>query len=260
MTRRSERWAIESNAQVGDLAVTGDHLAGDTFRPGPVTIVGDLVQNPGWWKVRRLTVDSAVASCRAEGWLGEGRPRGGQGEKRRVEAQLDLAALARQLPRALRLRPGLAMERGRARVIIESSGPLDDSTTTLEATLADLAGRDGDRRLGLRDPATLSARVVRSGTDVAIQDLTARTSFLDAAVNGRLDDATLTGSVDLGRVPAAAGGVVRPRHLRRRRAGRPDRDLSSRRPAASPATSGRRPTTSGSAGLRPDRPSARPSR
>ena len=195
VARRSERWSFDATTRLLDSSLTGKPLAGDTFRPGPLTLNCDIKQGATGWTVRRLILDSSVGSLRGEGPLGGASDQDGA---RRVEGRIDLAAIARQLPHALRLRPGLTVEGGEARLVAEMKGPLDHLTFTLDATLAKLAARDGDRRFGLHDPATLTAHVARLGDVVTIETLAARTSFGTASMTGRLDDATLTGSFDLG--------------------------------------------------------------
>lgn len=198
VARRSGRWAVDAGAQLLDVALAGPALLGDTLRPGPVTLRCDARQDPAGWSVRRLTLESDVGSLRGEGPLDDpGRDRS-RDVARRVEGRLDLAALARQLPHALRLRPGLTVEGGRAELVAELTGPLDRPAFALTATLADLAARDGARILRLRDPATLSARLVRANDTLRIEHLAAAAAFGRLEATGRLDDARLAGSVDLG--------------------------------------------------------------
>ena len=197
--RRLERWSCDANARLLDLRVTGDPLKGDIFQPGPVSLNCDLGQNSGGWTLRKLALESSVGSIHAQGRLGfEPGVEPSTEPPRRIEARLDLAALAQQLPRTLRLQPGLTVAGGTAKVVAEVSGPLNHAHYFLEGTLADLVAHNGDRRLGLRDPASFTVDVVRLGDEVVIEKLTARTSFLNASGKGRLDDASLTGSIDLG--------------------------------------------------------------
>ena len=199
VARRSERWSLAAETRWLDPSLTGPRLLGDTIQPGLVTLGCDLSQNSESWTLRRLTLNSPLGSLRAEGRFD---PAVGfvttPGQPQRLEGRINLAALARQLPHALRLRPGLLVEAGSARVVAEASGPPERSSFSLEATVADLVAVDGERRLTLRDPATLSAEIVRAGDAVTIQQLSARTTFLSMKATGRLDDANLVGSVDLG--------------------------------------------------------------
>lgn len=200
LTRQSERWQSGGDLRFADGSLSGKQLAGDTLTPGLVALVWNGKQTSGGWVIQRLTLDAPLGSFRAEGGLDANLGLGFGSTSTaapRVEGRLDLAALAQQIPHALRLRPGLVVEAGTARFLIES--PATDRTLIRsEATIADLAARDGDRRLTLRDPATFTAEVVRSGPDFAIRKLFARTAFGSAAASGRLDDLTLTGSADLG--------------------------------------------------------------
>ncbi len=199
LARQTERWQSVGNLRFADGSLTGKVLAGDTLTPGLVTLVWDgKQQTAGGWSIRRLTLDAALGSVRAEGSLAANLGLDAtSGEAPRIEGRLDLAALARQIPHALRLRPGLVVEAGTARFVVESPAA-DRTLIRSEATVADLAARDGDRRLTLLDPATFTAEVVRAGSDFTIRKLIARTAFGTASASGRLDDLTLTGSADLG--------------------------------------------------------------
>jgi len=106
----------------------------------------------------------------------------------RVEGQLDLAALARKLPHLLRIREGLSLEKGVANVVAEFGETADrsGSTVVVDARISDLLARDPKRTIAIRDPATLSARVIRRSNELQVERLAVKTAFLDASGTGDL--------------------------------------------------------------------------
>ena len=213
IVRRGELWDLAGNAQLINLSLTGERFKDGTARPGPVSIAWSLGQNSAGWTIRRLTVDSAVGSIKAEGGLNselgfdsdigeagrvEGRlghadrmERRRQGEYQwypgRVDARLDLAAIARQIPQTLGLRSGLVVKSGSARLIAEVNGT-DQSIVTVHATLADISADDGERRLDLLDPASFSAEVARTGESLTFKKLSGQATYLSASGSGTVDD------------------------------------------------------------------------
>ncbi len=144
----------------------------------------DLAEGDSGWTIRRLSIKSPLADLKAEGQI-----TGTAGlARQRIEGRVDLAEVARQLPHALRLRDGLAVDRGSARLTIDVESVSDKATYDIEAKVSDLAARDHDRALTLRDPATVNAHVIRDGQASSLDRFEVKTSFLDASARGRLVD------------------------------------------------------------------------
>ena len=206
--RTSEHWRSHGNLQIHDASATGPALAGDALRPGLVTLVWDGQEAAEGWTIRRLSVDSALGSIRAEGGLDDNLALVATGaEPPRIEGRLDLPVLARQIPHALRLRPDLVVEGGTARFKVEIPAARRTLIRT-EATIADLVAVNGSRRLTLRAPLTLDAEINRADRSLTIEKLTARTGFATVAATGRLDDLRLDGSADLGALRQQLGDWV----------------------------------------------------
>ena len=186
--RRGERWELEGNVRLLDLNFAGERLSGDTLRPGPVSVAWSLGQAGDGWAIRRMSVDSAIGSGRLEGRFDS---KIGfvstTGEPGRVEAQVDLAAVAQQLPNLLGLKPGLMVEGGSARLTAQPIGK-DSSAWSFEANVADVSAKDGDRRLDFRDPVSMSAEVARAGDSLTVKAMSAHIPFLSASGSGRVDD------------------------------------------------------------------------
>ncbi len=194
LLRKRGRWKLAGDARLLGLAVKGPILAGDTLALDRVDAGWDLAEGDEGWSIRRLAVTSPLGDLRAEGQFVNGSGPGRQ----RVEGKLDLAALARQFPHALRLRDGLTVERGSARLAIDAAAEAGRSTYDVEANIVDLAARDLDRPFALRGPATFSARLVRRAGGSVVERLAVKTAFLDASAKGRLDEGVaLEGTLDL---------------------------------------------------------------
>jgi translocation and assembly module TamB len=193
-TRKRGRWVFSGEARLDGLNSRGKTLAGDTLVFEKCEAGWDLAEGEDGWKIRRLSVTSPLGQLKAEGQL---NGPGGVG-KQRIEGQLDLAEIARQLPHALHLREGLTVDRGLARVAVDLTSEPGRTSFEIEAKVADLAARHQGHELSFKDQATVSGRIVREADESRVERLSVHTSFLDASAKGRLDDGVdLTGRVDL---------------------------------------------------------------
>ena len=193
--RKRRRWIFSGDARLTGFNARGKRLSGDTLVFDRLEAGWDLLEGGQGWTIRRLSATSPLGQVKAEGQLigpdGAG--------KQRIEGRIDLAEIARQLPHALHLRDGLTVERGSARIAVELASDAGQSSYDIEAKVSDLSARDRDRPLTLRDPATLTARLVRQGDDSSVERLSVVTSFLNASAKGRLEDGVdLAGTIDLG--------------------------------------------------------------
>lgn len=203
ISRKRGRWKLAGDARLSGVEAAGGPLRGDTFHLDQLAAGWDLDQSDAGWTVRRLGVNGDFGTLQAEGSLAAGG-------RKRIEGRLDLAAIARQLPHALRLRDGLRIEQGVARLEVTATNPAVGVTAwDGEARIADLAALDGTRRLALRDPATLSARVVEQGGAARLERASARTAFLDASGQGTFaEGVAITGSLDLARLRDQMGDWI----------------------------------------------------
>ncbi|MEJ7637061.1 MAG: hypothetical protein WKF75_03485, partial [Singulisphaera sp.] len=186
-------WTISGDSRLLELDATGPVLAGDRLRLDIVKAGWDLAQAKEGWTVRRLDVSSPVATLTAKGALNAP-----PGASTRIEGQLDLAELTRQVPHAVRLRDSLTLESGRVRLQLDLRSEAGGQRLDAEAQITDLVAREPSRKFTLREPATLSAHVTRRGSDLRVEGLTIKTLFLDATGAGDLDrGVTLNATLDL---------------------------------------------------------------
>jgi translocation and assembly module TamB len=182
--RKRGQWVWSGDARLNGLRARGKPLREDTLVLDQLEAGWDLREGDEGWAIRRLSLNSSLGSIKAEGQLNGPNGLG----KQRIDGNLDLAAIARQLPHALRLREGLSVERGSAKLVVELDSTPEGSTYDIEARVADLLARDHDRKLTLREPATLNGRLIRKGQDSTVERLSLKTSFLDASASGRFED------------------------------------------------------------------------
>jgi translocation and assembly module TamB len=195
--RQAGRWSLTGDAALAALDATGPLLQGDHLRLERVAgswDVGDSGSDGGW-VLRRVDVQSPIAALKSAGPL-PAPP----GTTTRLDGTLDLAALARQLPHALRLREGITLDRGSARLqaTAQTEAQTRAETWEVEASVSDLLAHDGGRALTLEAPATLSGRLVRQQGAWSVDRLALKTAFLELIGVGDLDtEVAWTGRVDL---------------------------------------------------------------
>ena len=214
-----------------NLVVEGPRLSGDVLRQGKVAVGWKVEGRDGSYKADRFTLDAPVATLSAVGVF---PPAASQQAK--VEGRVDLAALAGQLRRTLRLQDDLRLEKGIVEVLAEAKARSDEAIKAegpgqlinVTAKIAELVATKGNRTITWDDPATLVARFDRSADSVALDQLDVKTPFLTASGQGDVDrgiDVAVTFDlaavhdrlrdwVDLGSVETAGQGTLHARYRR----------------------------------------------
>ena len=173
---------VASDAKLLDLHAGGKALAGDEVDLEAVGLNGKLERRDGAWTADRLDVTSAIGTIRASGSYPPAGDRGGH-----LEGNVDLAALARQIPKTLHLREDLRVDKGTISLRVDATGDPGAAGQTIHAT-ADLSGltaTHGKQTLVFRDPATLVARLNRRPESLALEQLDVQTPFMKATGQGR---------------------------------------------------------------------------
>jgi translocation and assembly module TamB len=182
-----------ANAKVRGFEAFGPALAGDHARLDLAEVIGDVAQTGSGWTIRRLDVTSPVGTL-----TGRGTIPAASDSPTTLDGTIDLARLGALLPRTLRLRDGLTLDRGTAGLHAQLSTRDGTERLELSAKITDLAATDRGKPLVVRDPATLSAVVTRSRDNLTVESLVARAAGLDLNAQGDLDrGVTLTGTLDL---------------------------------------------------------------
>ena len=187
---------MTSDANLLDLHATGTALSGDEVHLETVGLACKLDRRDGAWTADRLDVTSAIGTIKASGSYPPAGDRGGH-----LEGNLELAALARQVPRTLHLRDDLRVDKGTVSLRADVTGDPGAAGQTIHATanLSDLAATHGTQTLTFRDPATLVARLNRQRESLTLEQLDVQTPFLKATGKGDLDRGiNVTATIDLG--------------------------------------------------------------
>ena len=167
-------WRSSGSLSMAGVVFGGEGLRGDNPRLGRLDAS---------WKVDGGRAEALDVDAGPLGSL-HVRPDG------RLAGRVDLAALATLLPKTLRLREGLAVERGEAVVEAIPDGP----RWTITGKIDDLAATVDGRAIAVRDPSTLTARI----DGPRLESLALKTPYLEINARGDLDAGMAAeGTVDL---------------------------------------------------------------
>lgn len=188
--------AVEGDARLLELSATGPAIAGDELRLDTVNLALKLKHEGDVWTSDRLSATSMLGKLSASGSYPPA-----EGRSAVLEGKIDLAALARQLPRTLRLRPDIHVEKGSADLRAEMTGNAGESVQAInvKAGLTDLTARRDKQTLTFRDPVALAALLHRTADSLTLDHLDVTTPFLTATGRGDLDQGiSVAAKVDLG--------------------------------------------------------------
>jgi translocation and assembly module TamB len=189
------RVRIDCDATISNLVAIGDALSSDTVHLETARAQLKMEGTAGSWAIDKLDVTSPVVSLHGQGSIPP-KPKTGAW----LEATVDLAAVARQLPATLHLRDDLRVERGsaqiRADILLGPDGHSEDWNVV--GKVSELAARLGDKALTFTEPANLVAKLQHEGMATKIDRLDIQSSFLTATGQGDLDRGiAVTATVDL---------------------------------------------------------------
>ena len=193
--RQHGRISLAGDATVKDLAAVGSILGADTIHVETARARWKLDGDGKAWNVEQLELTSPLGVVRAEGCVPPTPARGAW-----FEGNLDLAALATQLPQTLHLRDDLRVERGAARLRadVQSNAKGDIHVCNVTGKVMDLIAHQGQKTLTLPDPATLNAKIRKTGDNTTLERLEIQTAFMTADGQGDLDRGiVVTAAVDL---------------------------------------------------------------
>ena len=203
------RWSVKGDAALASVEAAGPALQGDRLALDRVAATCDVEQSAGGWTLRKLDLSSPVASLQGRGTIPavDGTPT-------RVDGKVDLAALAKMLPNAMRLRDNLTLDRGSAaiRLDVTSTGGVD--RFEMVAGLDDLAANEAGREVKPRQPVYLSAKASRTASKVAVESLEVKAAGVDVTARGDLEAGVkLAGTVDLVALMAQVRDFLDPGNL-----------------------------------------------
>ena len=208
----------QGEAHIKDFLATGPKLSGDDFRQSELNLAWKAEGKGGVYRIERFAFDAPAATLSASG---EFPPAADRSAK--LEGRVDLAAIAGQLRRTLRLQDDVTVEKG-AVTLLAVAEPRAEAGQRVEITakLADLAARKGDRAISWNDPTTLVVRLDRTPDAIALERLDVTTPFLTATGKGNIEDGIVVDAtydlaeahkrlrewVDLGGFEASGSGTL----------------------------------------------------
>jgi translocation and assembly module TamB len=185
-------WTVSADAALVGVSGEGPALQGDRLALDRISIGCDASTHVDGWAIRKLEVASKVARLSASGALPllDGKPS-------TLTASVDLAGLARMLPNALRIRDGLTIDRGAARLEGQITAHEGGERLVFKASLADLAATENGRPVAERAPVTLSGGVSRSNGTIRVEAIEARAAGVDVTAKGDLEQGVqMSGTID----------------------------------------------------------------
>ncbi len=193
LDREADELLVKSTLAVTEIDAVGEVLRGDHARLDRLAVEVDLAQRDDVWTIRRFQADSPMMRAEATGTY---PPR--DDSPTVVDARLDIPSLVRQLPRLVPMREGITLEGGAATLHATIRPTSHGEEFRAEALIAGVRGKRDDRVVQLRDPANLSAKIIRSSGSLSVEDLQLRTPFLALQATGDLDRGLeVTGTVEL---------------------------------------------------------------
>ena len=182
LARRSGEWNSSGHTAVLDFEASGPELAGD--HPRLDRIAGDwmVTESKGKWTIHHFDLRSSLATLKVEGDLPVS-----PASSARIVGEIDLAATARLLPRTLRIRDGVSLDRGSARLRVESKNEAARDVWDVQANVSDLVAHGHGRAFTLREPATLAARILQAGGGLTVERFAVESAFGKVSGEGDLN-------------------------------------------------------------------------
>ncbi len=196
--RKSGAWASTGGAELPELVALLASKPADPISLENLTANWDVKHASETWTFDRLSLKSPI------GWIESSQTIPLRADRpTKISGELDLAAGARVFGKLLGLREGLVVDRGIARLAVESRSNDGRASWSVDATLADLAAHLDGKAIGLKEPAKISASVQPVDNGMKLERMVVKTSFLDVSGSGDLDAGiNVAGKIDLTRLKA----------------------------------------------------------
>jgi hypothetical protein len=145
---RSEgQWTTGGDARLLAIEAEGQLLAGDRLVWDEVRGRWTINQGSGGWEIRQLEIKAPVGSMSARGSVPPTAS-----EATRIEGSIDLAAIARELPRALRLPEGMVLDKGSLRLAVDAKPGAEATAWDLQGRVLDMEGKIRGEGVLFREP------------------------------------------------------------------------------------------------------------
>jgi hypothetical protein len=179
------------------LALSGGPFGKDRPKFDHVGLTFDVAKAGRTLEIRQFKFDSPVAVAGASGSVELAAPGKPAKEHLAVDVQINLPALAAQLPDTLKLRKGLAIESGAVK--LDAKLDSDEKSQRVDASLRveDVAAMYAGKRIALEAPIVLGLRTSRTDKGRQLDDLHLTSSFATVTGAGSMQKFDLTVTSDL---------------------------------------------------------------
>ena len=202
--REKGLWTLNGVSMLAGVVASGPALQGDKLALDKVSATCDIAQSSTGWTIRKLEVTSPVASIEGSGVVPavEGNPS-------EVRGRVDLAALAKMLPNAMRLRDGLTLDRGTANLKLDLTTLGGAERFEVVASLDDFAATEAGKPIQLRQQVVLSGKASRIKEKIAVEVIQVKAAGVDVKGSGDLESGVkLLGTIDLAPLVAQVRDVI----------------------------------------------------
>ena len=182
---------------LNQLALSGGPLGKDQPKFDHVGLTFDVSKKGGTVEIKQFKFDSPVAAASASGSLEMPAPGKLPKGHLAADAQVNLPALAAQLPDTLKLQKGLTIESGAvkldAKLDSDEAGPRVDASLRVE----DVAATNEGKRIALEAPIALALKASMTDKGPRLDDLRLTSSFASVTGAGSMEKFDLTLTSDL---------------------------------------------------------------
>jgi hypothetical protein len=188
----SENLDIKGHASITQLQLWGGPLGLDRPEVSKIDLLLDGTVIQSTLSLKQLTFQSSLANGSAAGSFSD------QGQKRlNVTADINLVEVFTQLPHTLKLREDTKLSKGN--LIVSAEVKSTDGVTAFDSTarIDQIRGLSKGRKLTWNKPISVKARGQREAQEIRLDNLSLRSSFLNADGQGDLSNMRITLSADL---------------------------------------------------------------
>jgi len=194
---------VRGNVRLPDTTISGDSLGGDQPSLGDVVVVLNATYADDRVGISNLVVRSGVARLQATGSVGTTAD-----GSFTIDGELDLAALARELPKTLNLQEGVTLNEGAltlvGTVVHEQGTTRFDGSASIDALRGERAGEV----IAWDSPTRVTVKGSHSADELVLEQCEVVSPFLTASGSGTLDALTLQVDASLGKAVEEAGKFV----------------------------------------------------
>ena len=197
-------------ARVREIVLSGGPLGADKLQMQTADLKFDVVLHGDAVQVREFNLETPLATASAQGNVMLPKPGALPRGDLTAQATVDLAALAAQLPRTLKLREGLVIRSGSLALDAKmaSGDAVDGLRLEANMRLENLAAEREGKTIAMEKPILLAIRASQDAKGARLDHLELTSSFAQAQGSGDFDKFDLTLTSDLQAATAEAAKFV----------------------------------------------------